>query len=345
MAKKLSSTPKKAACSKATKSTTSKGKTSKSSINGEALPMLMLLLASPLVHMHWTVKMVEYSLDNLTCESLGDGNMYMIGHCNTVATKLAKWFGILVTGKQVKNKIDGLKAQFMLWRKYSCHSGWEFEVANGALLTLPKSLAEAIVAEPKLVTVEKGFPLHEKCEDLWGKLLTKGTDVEHLATSEDEDDLDLEADDKTLAEDESDESDDEHNSDSNLDRDNKLKKKPALCKTKGKAVAKKVVSKQPDLGAKMSKKDLDVALQILLLCSLGPDTALSPVQLAAAMAETMHKQAMVWANDQPELDLAVYLAMHFDTHLHATLTLMSLQGDERHCMYFARLVLDLSYLI
>ncbi|KAJ3346590.1 hypothetical protein GGF32_007430, partial [Allomyces javanicus] len=66
---------------------------------------------------------------------------------------------------------------------------------------------------------------------------------------------------------------------------------------------------------------------------------------AAATAETMRKQAMVWANDQPELDLAVYLAMHFDAHLHAASTLMSLQGDERHRMYIARSVPDLSYLI
>ncbi|KNE71789.1 hypothetical protein AMAG_16096 [Allomyces macrogynus ATCC 38327] len=271
--------------------------------------------------------------------------MYMIGHCNTVATKLAKRFGVSVTGKQVKNKFDGLKAQFTLWCKYSCCRNWEFEVANSTLWTSPENLTEAIAAEPKLVTVEKGFPLHEKCEDLWGKSLTKGADVEHPAASEDKDDLDLEADDKMLAEDESDESDNECDSDSDSDHDNKLKKKPVLCKTKGKAVAKKVASKQPDLGTKMSKKDLDVALQVTLLHSLGPDIALLPIQLATAMAKTMHKQAMVWANDQPELDLAIYLAMYIDAHPHAVSTLMSLQGDERHCMYIARLVLDLSYLI
>ncbi|KAJ3345124.1 hypothetical protein GGF32_008591, partial [Allomyces javanicus] len=90
-----------------------------------------------------------------------------------------------------------------------------------------------------------------------------------------------------------------------------------------------VASKQSDLSAKMSKKDLDVALQVVLLRSLGPNTASLPVQSATATAETMRKQAMVWANNQPELDLAVYLAMHFDAHPHATSTLMSLQGDER----------------
>ncbi|KAJ3344906.1 hypothetical protein GGF32_008844 [Allomyces javanicus] len=345
MAKKSSSMPKKAARSKATKSATSKGKTSKPSVNGEALPMPTPLPASPLVCMHWTVEMVEYSLDNLTHKSLGDGIMYTIGHCNAVAAKLAKRFGVSVTGKQVKNKFDGLKAQFTLWRKYSCRSSWEFEVADGTLLTSPKNLAEAIAAEPKLATVEQGFPLHEKCEDLWGKSLAKGADVKHLAASKDEDDLDSEADDEMLAEDESDESDDECDLDSDSDHDNKSKKKPVLCKTKGKAAAKKVASKQSDLGAKMSKKDLDVALQVALLHTLGPNTASSPVQSAAATAETMRKQAMVWANDQPELDLAVYLAMHFDAHLHAASTLMSLQGDERHRMYIACSVPDLSYLI